>query len=162
MKLYKVLSVFLLISFFGFSQEISFSKSALEDIFIAADGEKTTFESIIENNKGHIVLVDIWASWCKDCIVGIPTIKKLTADYPEISFVYISLDKNEKKWKKAMKKYDFNSRQHFWAPKGWESDFFTAIDLDWIPRYMVIDEKGKIKLFKAVKASDENIVEQFN
>ncbi len=52
--------------------------------------------------------------------------------------------------------------QHFWAPKGWESDLFSSIDLDWIPRYMVLDEEGKIKLFKAIKANDEEIIKHIN
>ncbi len=61
-----------------------------------------------------------------------------------------------------MKKYDFNLGQHFWAPKGWESDMFSSIDLDWILRYMVLDEDGKIKLFKAIKANDKNIIKHIN
>lgn len=31
------------------------------------------------------------------------------------------------------------------------------VDLDWIPRYMVINKKGEIKIFKAINPGDINI-----
>ena len=42
---------------------------------------------------------------------------------------------------------------------GWKGAFGTFLDLDWIPRYMVIDKQGNIKLFKATKATDIKIIE---
>lgn len=38
--------------------------------------------------------------------------------------------------------------------KGTESAFTQYIELDWIPRYMVLDEDGKIKQYYA-KSIDE-------
>jgi hypothetical protein len=35
--------------------------------------------------------------------------------------------------------------------------FGQSIDLDWIPRYMVIDQTGKIALYKAIEADDAKI-----
>lgn len=157
-----LLAIFLFSLCIGRAQENSFSEAALSDTFINHDGDKVSFESIIKKNQGSVVLLDIWASWCKDCIVGMPTVKQLTKAYPDVKFVYISLDKDEKKWKDGMEKYDFKSGQHYWAPKGWKSDLFASVDLDWIPRYMVLDETGKIKLFRAIKADDKNIVKQIN
>ena len=42
---------------------------------------------------------------------------------------------------------------------GWKGSFGEFVDLDWIPRYMVVDKEGTIKLFKAVKADDKRIKE---
>jgi len=30
----------------------------------------------------------------------------------------------------------------------------TFLDLDWIPRYMIIDKQGGIKVFKAIETTD--------
>lgn len=155
-----VLLMFLLSFLTGCSQPTTFSEKAMADTFLTSSGEVVSFETILKENEGRTVFVDIWATWCKDCIVSMPDIKKLVKDYPEASFVYISLDKDEKSWKKGIKRYKLTDGQHYWSSKGWDSDFFDAIDLDWIPRYMVVDEKREIKLFKAIMANDINIVEQ--
>ena len=41
-------------------------------------------------------------------------------------------------------------------------DLVEFLDLSWIPRYLVLDEKGKISLFNAIDASDQKIKEAFN
>lgn len=155
---------YLIISFFSFfaiqAQEHAFSDEALNDTLINLEGEDVTFNSIIEKNIGNVVLIDIWATWCKDCIVGMPIVNKLKKDYPNVVFVYISLDKDERSWKQGIKRFKIENGSHFWAVDGWKSELFKSIDLDWIPRYMILDEKGKIKLYKAIKASDKEIIKQ--
>lgn len=144
----------------GCSHIETFSEKALADTFFTLTGETVSFGSILKKNEGKTVVLDIWASWCKDCVVGMPQIKKLAKEYNDASFVYISIDTDEKKWKKGIERFKLTGGQHYWAPKGWDSDLFEAIDLNWIPRYMVLDGQGKIKLFKAIKADDKDIVEQ--
>ncbi len=140
-----------------FSQDTKFSKEALEDTFLNLEGDTITFENILQKYKGNVVFLDIWASWCRDCIVGMPKVKKLTKKYPNIKFVYLSLDKGLSNWKKGIEKYKLEQGAHYYAPNGWESAIFTAINLDWIPRYMLIDEKGEILIHKAIKADDKKL-----
>ncbi|MBD0778008.1 TlpA family protein disulfide reductase [Maribacter sp. ANRC-HE7] len=142
------------------AQEHTFSQAALNDSLVSLIGDKVTFDSLIKAHKGKTILLDIWASWCKDCVVGMPTVKKLKEEFPEIAFVYISLDRNAASWKKGIKRFGISNGSHFWASEGWKSDLFKDIDLDWIPRYMVLDAQGNIKLYKAIKASDKEIVKQ--
>lgn len=142
------------------AQEKTFSEKALQDKLVNLKGGEDTFEDVLEAFKGKVVLIDIWASWCKDCVVGMPTVKKLKNDFKEVSFLYISLDRTKESWKKGIKKLGIEDGTHYWASKGWKSDLFTAIDLDWIPRYMVIDKDGTIKLYKAIKAGDKEIIKQ--
>ncbi len=151
-----VLSSFMTIQ----AQEHSFSKAALNDVLLDLDGEAVTFKSIIDAHGGKTVLLDIWASWCKDCVVAMPKVKELQRDFPDMAVVFISLDKNEASWKKGIEKFKIAKGAHYWANDGWKSELFQDIDLDWIPRYMVLDPEGKIKLYKAIKASDKSIVEQ--
>ncbi|MGI9551346.1 MAG: TlpA family protein disulfide reductase [Aurantibacter sp.] len=150
----------LLVVSMGCSQIDTFPEKALADTFFTITGEEVSFKSILKKNEGKTVVLDIWASWCKDCIVGMPKIKSLAKKYPETAFIYISIDRDEKNWKKGMRRFKLTGGQNYWASKGWESDLFEAIDLDWIPRYMVLDKTGKIKLFESTKADDKEIVKQ--
>lgn len=163
MKTIPFLSLILILTFCGIAaQEPTFSEEALNDTLLGIDGNEVQFKTIIEQNKGHVVLIDIWATWCKDCIVGMPIVRKLKKDYPKVKLVYISLDRNEVSWRKGIKRFEIEEGLHFWAEDGWESELFKSIDLDWIPRYMILDEHGKIKLYRAIKASDKEIVKQLS
>ena len=133
-----------------------FSEKALLDVFVNQQGNTTAFLKILETHKGKQIVIDIWASWCKDCIQGIPEVKKLQANNPETVFLFLSLDKSEETWKKGIEKHKVEG-EHYFMKSGWKGDFATFLDLDWIPRYLVLDNKGNIKLFRAVKANDNKI-----
>jgi thiol-disulfide isomerase/thioredoxin len=135
-----------------------FSEKALKDMVISQDGSKKIFSEILLKHKGKKVLIDIWASWCKDCIQDFPKVKKLQEKFPDVNYVFISVDRGKSSWKKAIIKYDLRG-DHYNLPKGMnEGDFVDFVKLNWISRFMVIDEKGEIKLFKATKASDIDII----
>ena len=161
MGLHKLYIVIFIFSFFAVqAQEHSFSDEALNDVLTNLNGDEVSFKSIIEDNKGSVMFIDIWASWCKDCIVGMPIVKQLKNDYPKVVFFYISLDRDKASWKNGITRFKIEEGEHYWASNGWKSELFKSIDLDWIPRYMILDESGNIKLYKAIKASDKEIIKQ--
>ncbi|WP_299531561.1 TlpA disulfide reductase family protein [Ulvibacterium sp.] len=142
----------------GYAQARNFSELALNDILLTEENEKVPFRTILDENQGRTIFLDIWASWCKDCVVGMPKVRKLKEEYPRVSFVYISLDRNEADWKKGIQRFGIGDGQHYWATKGWKSDLFNDLDLDWIPRYMILDGSGNIALYRAIKADDKKII----
>ena len=95
---------------------------------------------------GKYVVLDFWATWCKDCRAEIPDLKKLYDKYgpKDIAFLGVSFDTdieslvdygieheipwmvvcNEIKWK--------------------ENPISTAFDIHWIPTMFLIDPEGKI------------------
>ncbi|WP_240964224.1 TlpA family protein disulfide reductase [Flavivirga algicola] len=150
----------LFISFFSCNTKspTQFSVAALNDIFITQEGDSITFEDILENHQGKTLLIDVWASWCRDCIEGMPKIKDLQKEYNDVSYIFLSLDKTQKAWKKGIKKHQVEGA-HYFMQSGWEGAFGKFLDLDWIPRYMIVDAKGSIKLFEAVKADHIRIKE---
>lgn len=133
-----------------------FSEKALADVMIDLKGTEVTFSEIINQYKGKKVVIDVWASWCGDCIGGMPKVKELQEDYPETVYLFLSLDKNFDSWQRGIKKYQVKG-EHYFVPGGWKSDFNNSIDLDWIPRYIVVSADGKIELFKATKASSRKL-----
>lgn len=135
-----------------------FSEAALNDTFVKLDGTSITFKEILETNKGKTLVLDVWASWCSDCIKGMPKVKELQKQVPNAIYIFLSLDKTEEAWKRGVGKHDVNGQNYF-MKSGWKGPFGEFIQLDWIPRYMVIDANGNIKLFKAIEADDKKIKE---
>lgn len=135
-----------------------FSEDALNTVFVNQEGEEENRKSILETYKGKTVLIDVWASWCRDCIVGLPDLKALQDHYKDVTYVFLSMDKTQTSWKNSIKKYDITG-EHYFMPSGWDGPFSDFVDLDWVPRYMVIDKKSNIKLFRAIKANDPKIKE---
>lgn len=136
-----------------------FSEEANLEMLVGLDKSKITLREVLYQHKEKKVLIDVWASWCKDCIVGFPKVKALQKEFPEVVFLFLSVDRSNPSWKRAIKKYNLEGI-HYNLPKGQnEGDFVDFVNLGWIPRYMVIDEKGEISLFKATNASDKKIIE---
>ena len=126
---------------------------------ITQDGTKLTFREILYKHKGEKILIDVWASWCKDCIVGFPKLKEVQNQFLNVKYVFLSVDRSNPSWKRAIKKYNLIG-DHYNFPKGQnKGDFVNFINLGWIPRYMVVDEKGEISLFKATKITDKDLIE---
>jgi len=154
---------YLLIIFFSLiscNKEVptQFSEAALNDTFITLNGDVVTFQSILEKHQGKTIFIDVWANWCKDCIVGMPILKELQSEYNDVDYVFLSLDKSLESWKRGIEKYNLEG-DHYYMQSGWNGDFGSFLDLDWIPRYMVIGTQGSIKLFKAIKVKDNQIKE---
>ncbi|MBQ4820522.1 TlpA disulfide reductase family protein [Aquimarina sp. MMG016] len=140
-----------------------FNEASLQDIFVDLKGNEITFESVLKKHKGKVVFIDIWASWCKDCIVGMPKVNELQKTYPSVQFVFLTVDHEQTKWRKGIEKFQIGYGDHYLIKKGWKkSPFCDFLDVGWIPRYIIINPSGKIDLFKATKATDKNIVKHLD
>ncbi|MDR6845894.1 TlpA disulfide reductase family protein [Flavobacterium granuli] len=141
------------------STKNAFSETALSQTLLATDGNQVKFEDILKNQKGKITLIEVWASWCGDCVKAMPKLKELQANNPKVSYVFLSMDKTADKWKAGIEKHELKG-SHFMANDGMKGVFGSAIDLDWIPRYIIIDKKGKIVLYRAIETDFDKINEE--
>lgn len=106
--------------------------------------------------RGHLVLVDFWASWCPPCRSFNPSLVKLYKQYQNRSFknaegftVYsISLDRTLTDWKKAIEQDELVWPYHVSDLKAWASPVIPTFGVDGIPMSYLVDEKGKIILVK--------------
>ena len=89
---------------------------------------------------------------------GCQKLKTLQKKFGNVTYMFLSLDKSQEAWKKGIEKYNVQGQNYF-MQSGWKGPFGEFVELDWIPRYMVIDEQGNIKLFKAIEADDKKIKE---
>lgn len=138
----------------------AFSQEALNDKMKTIDGKEMAFKDILAQYKGKTVVIDIWASWCPDCIKGMDKVHALQHQFKgkDIVFLFLSYDKTEEAWKQGIAKYHVTG-EHYLIGSKWKGGAFSnAVKLDWIPRYMVVDKTGKIELFKAIEADDAKLV----
>jgi thiol-disulfide isomerase/thioredoxin len=157
MKKVIVLTVvlFALISFCVVEKK-TFSKTALSEKLLSADGSQETFKNILKKHKGKTIVIEVWASWCGDCVKAMPKLKELQDNNPDVSYVFVSMDRTVDKWKEGIEKHELKG-DHYMALDQMKGVFGTAIDLDWIPRYIIVDKKGNIALYRAVETDFDKI-----
>jgi len=76
--------------------------------FVRSDLQGHTFD--LKAQRGKIVLIDFWASWCPPCIAEIPHLNQLQKQYGPRGFqvVGISMDDTAATTRETMKKIPFN------------------------------------------------------
>jgi thiol-disulfide isomerase/thioredoxin len=114
---------------------------------IDSDNNRTNLQEVLKKNKGNVIYLDFWASWCLPCKASMPDAKRLREEYKNkgVTFIYLALNDEEDRWKADEKKLAVNYLS--------ESYFITNsktahILADWkvkaIPRYLLYDKKGKL------------------
>ena len=137
---------------------ISFTEKTLQTNILDKDLKEISFKEVLEKYKGKTVMIDVWASWCPDCVGGLPKVKEIQKKYPNVTYLFISVDKTPDSWKKGIEKYGVDG-EHYFVNDGMKGVFGSSIKLDWIPRYMVISKEGSVDLYKATDANDTRIEE---
>jgi thiol-disulfide isomerase/thioredoxin len=134
-----------------------FSKEAVAQKISSLQGKKIAVSEIIKKHKGRVLIIDFWASWCADCIKALPSTKILKEQNPELDFVYFSLDRSHEQWKRGLEKYKLTDQENYWFDEGWKNNFNNYIDLNWVPRFLIVDQSGKIAKYYAVSPNDPTI-----
>ena len=112
-------------------------------------GNKSDFKQVVHNKNYKLTVVDLWASWCVPCIIEMPHLKKIETRFKgkPVQFVGISIDKEEDaaKWVQAAKNNGIYDEQHQYRLINFkESPLTKLLDIQSIPRYLVINNKGEI------------------
>jgi len=144
------------------AQKKEFSKEALSETMQSREGNKFTFQEILKKHEGKTIVIDVWASWCPDCIKGMPKLQALQEKYTDVVYLFLSYDKTPEAWETGISKYNVRG-EHYLILSNWKGGGFkAAADIDWIPRYIVVDKTGKVALYRAIEADEEQLITTLN
>lgn len=157
----KIIALFMIIASVSCTKaQTEFNKESQEYALTNIEGKPEFFKEILDKNQGKTIMIEVWASWCSDCVKAMERVKTIQESNPEVVYVFISMDKNIDKWREGVEKHQLKGK-HFWVDdkNGMKGEFGQSIGLDWIPRYIVVDKTGKILIYKAVETDFEKIIE---
>lgn len=140
------------------AQKESFSEEALNHKLIAPDGTDIDFQQIIAKHRGRPTVIEVWASWCGDCVKAMPLLKDTQSRFKNVNYVFLSVDRSVEKWKEGVEKHQLEG-YHYFVKDGMKGEFGKAIDLDWIPRYIILDKDGKVVKYRAIE-KDFNLINE--
>src|SRR5262245_33717241 len=117
---------------------------------LAAVGKQNT-RLKLEDYRGRIIVLNVWATWCSPCMMELPGLGKLAAHYagsPDVLIVCVSQEPPDKIFKSEAA---LDSGAPLFSLNG--ADLPKVFDTDSIPATFVIDQQGMI-VFKHVGAAD--------
>lgn len=142
----------------GYLSQQHFPDSALSVELTTTSNDKLPFSDILKKYEEKKVLLIFWASWCPDSRAALPKIKKLQKKMKneEVEFVFLSTDKDFDTWKTAIEELEIDG-EHYWFHEVQKNELTNYIELDWIPRFMVLDTTGKVIFPKSANAKDPEL-----
>lgn len=116
---------------------------AMPDIELEDPNGKTR---ALSDLRGKVVLVDFWASWCGPCRRENPNVVRAWNEYKDQGFEVfsVSLDKDLKKWKRAIDQDGLIWPYHISDLRGWSSSATQLFGISSIPHAILIDKDGTV------------------
>lgn len=100
----------------------------------------------LEDKKGKVVLVDLWATWCGPCVAAMPDLVALQEKYRDKNFEIIGLDTDDESAEKikAFAQTKNLNYQLGYADGKLMSEFFKVTRLQAIPQSILINRNGRM------------------
>jgi thiol-disulfide isomerase/thioredoxin len=134
-------------------------------LLVSSIGDTVEYDELLSIFRGNVIYVDFWASWCKPCIKERPFADKLEEKYKytNVVFLYISIDTEHDRWLTSIEKRDTGEGgRDFILINKYTSKQFEEMNLEYIPRYMLIDMKGELVETYAPRPSDDKLIPILN
>lgn len=109
------------------------------------------FKVILAEERGNIVVLNLWATWCAPCLVEIPDLQKLESDFKDRNVSLIGLSVDEPRFTtdhiKTMRDRRFPGFLTY-ARDNRDADYLVSVvDQAWnevVPTTYIIDQSGAV------------------
>lgn len=129
--------------------------------FSFVDAENRPFK--LSQLNSTYVYIDVWATWCGPCLQERPAFERLMDDLKDrsdITFLSISLDENEERWRDMVMKKDMKGI-HLLAEGAFQSPFAKAFQITGIPRFILLGKDRRVLDSAAPRPSQEGVEQIF-
>lgn len=110
------------------------------------DVDNGTFK--LEDRKGKIVLINLWATWCAPCREEMPSLVELQNKYKGNNFEIIGLDSDEEDTPEAIKTFSQKAKLNYqlgYADAKMMNNLLKISKFNGIPQSFLIDREGKLR-----------------
>ena len=111
--------------------------------------EGTSFEELMKTmlteNKGKVIYIDVWATWCGPCKEEMPDAKKLREELvgEDVVFVYFCIESDDAGWKSDMARFEI-AGQNYLLTEAQSAPLRSAFGIEGIPYYLLVDRQGRV------------------
>lgn len=129
-------------------------KSMADLMLMSNSGTMLSLSDLVQDasDSTSLFYLDFWASWCAPCRKAIPFSEEKRALFEEkgVKFIYLSLDRDRRKWEAASLSHQLENYNHSYLlinPE--EQQFIKDLEIEFIPRYVVLNSEGQVIESKA-------------
>lgn len=110
-----------------------------------------TLHHMIESSRGHVVVLNFWATWCAPCVAEFPDLVRLRDSYIDRNVDVLLVCANDPT-EDGAKVREFLASQHvsfktFMKQSGDDEAFINAVNRNWsgaLPATFLFDRNGKV------------------
>lgn len=106
--------------------------------------DDTTFK--LQDKKGKVLLVNLWATWCGPCISEMPHLVEMQDKYKDKGFEVIGLDTDDES-KADIEAFAAKQKLNYqlgWANGAMMNEFVKISRLNGIPQSLLINREGQL------------------
>jgi len=130
--------------------------------YLMVEADVVTVKKAIAEKKGKIVLLNMWATWCRPCVEEFPYIITLYNKYKDkgLDVITISFDFEAPVAISFLEKQKADFTNFLKNPQQDENDFINGIDEEWmgaIPATWLYDRNGGSQFFEMGRFNPEEL-----
>ena len=112
---------------------------------IEGTSTKELMNKVLSENKGKVIYIDCWATWCAPCRGEMPNSKTLMTSLRErnVAFVFFCIDSEENDWKALLGSFQLGGQQYI-LDKVQSIDLRTTFSINSVPTYLLFDKNGML------------------